>query len=411
MALTMTSPQLPTFGFGAKQAANAFASHANAFGGGNLGGGMPGMLNSGGHDLQLPTPEGFEGWEHVLGSFGAANEAEGEDEGDAVGMELAQDIGNLDLDDDELIEMPRVSPPSTPTLTSAAAFTAGPAFDFDDFLGAKPDPGATGQALVPAAGIFGGMMPTSPALASPQLPVFAASSADIAAAGAAGLHMPAAVLDFAASLDHIPRRLDKDVAPNALVPYAPAAAAGTPNPNPNPPPHALAAAAAVPALKASQAQWQQQRRRQTQAPTPKRQQLQALAVPGRIEDLSEHQLATIERKALVKMMDASKYTDAQKADVRKRRRLYKNRISAKGAIVKKKTAQRSLTMVNTHLVQSVEELQRQNTDLRRTNQRLEHNVSAAQQVAHAHAQERAEYQQKIAELTAMLQRLDPAAAV
>lgn len=351
--------------------------------------------------LALPTPEGFTAWEQVLGSFNDMELSQDNNAANSVNSMLEE------LDDEELIELPRVSP----TLVGAAGGGTAAAGAFGDLFAVKSDPGAgAAQAIVPTGGMFGDVvsmsMPTSPALggrrAAPAL--LAPTAADMAAARS-GASSPSSMFDFAASLDAIPRRLDKDVGPNALVPYT-GGQAQAPAP-------AGRDAMAMRALTASAAQWEGKYRadQQGSAIVP----LDTAAItgsssyPDRIEDLTETQLASIDRKALVAMMAAAKYTDKQKADVKRKRRLYKNRISAKGAITKKKKEQRSLTMVNTHLMHTVEQLQKQNHALQHTNKQLEQNFSAAQQLARQRDHEKAQYEQKIAQLTAMLKQLDPSA--
>jgi len=98
----------------------------------------------------------------------------------------------------------------------------------------------------------------------------------------------------------------------------------------------------------------------------------------RLEDLSEESLATIDRKALSRLMEASKLTDVQKSAIKKNRRLYKNRISAQGALSKKKRAVQMLEAVNGQLVLKAEDLQRQNETLRQRIRQLEWHFARAQ---------------------------------
>jgi len=336
--------------------------------------------------LALPTPEGFTAWEQVLDSFND--------------MELSQDntvatnsINDMleGLDDEELIELPRVSPVAG--IASDVGYMATGAFG--NISGVKPDPETeNAQAIVPAGATFGGAatMPTSPVFhdGRTKSSLLAPSIADITAARS-GTTSPTSMFDFAASLDAIPRRLDKDVAPNALVPYT----GGQKQEKQLQLPQWRR-----PALTASAEQWESA----ASALVPV-----TRSYPDRIEDLTESQLASIDRKALLKMMVAEKYTDKQKDDIKKKRRLYKNRISAKGSIIKKKKEQRNLTMVNTHLIRTVDELQKQNQALQHANKQLEQHFSAAQELARQRDHEKAQYEQKIAELTAMLNRLEPSA--
>lgn len=174
-----------------------------------------------------------------------------------------------------------------------------------------------------------------------------------------------------------------------------------------------------PALTASSSQWQAQvqakiqgdecgkQRKSSSSHTPVNEQ----SFPDRVEQLSEHQLATIERKVLLEMMATQKYTPKQKAEVKRKRRLFKNRISAKGAIQKKKAATLSLTALSSHLAKTVDELQKQNRELQADNHTLKQGLFTAQKIAAAREQEKARYENKILELTEKLRELDPNATL
>jgi len=94
--------------------------------------------------------------------------------------------------------------------------------------------------------------------------------------------------------------------------------------------------------------------------------------------LSEESLATIDRKALSTLMEASALNDFQKGALKKKRRLYKNRISAQAALSKKKRAAQMLEAVNGQLVLKVEDLERQNETLRQRVMQLEWHFARAQ---------------------------------
>lgn len=412
MALTMSNTNFPGISTSTNANMNTnmpFVSYAssadmsNLFTAFNQGQAPEVTGNAANTSLALPTPEGFTTWEQVLGSFN--------------GMELSQEntvTANSansmleDLDDEELIELPRVSPINLAG-TDVTASASSPGV-FGDIFAVKPDPEKSdSQSIVPVGGMFGNptslSIPASSALGSRRgtSALLSPTAADMVTRS--GTSSPSSMLDFAASLDAIPRRLDKDVGPSALVPYtggqvpAPAAEDATSIPHSR-------------ALTASASQWQNASTLALEQFNPSQQENTHTpdgTYPDRIEDLTETQLATIDRKALVSMMAAAKYTEKQKAEVKKKRRLFKNRISAKGAIIRKKKEQRSLTMVNTHLIRTVEELQKQNEALHNTNQQLEHNFSAAQRLAREREQEKLQYEQKIAQLTAMLKQLDPSA--
>ena len=98
----------------------------------------------------------------------------------------------------------------------------------------------------------------------------------------------------------------------------------------------------------------------------------------RLEDLSEESLATIDRKALSTLMEASALNNFQKGALKKKRRLYKNRISAQAALSKKKRAAQMLEAVNGQLVLKVEDLERQNETLRQRVMQLEWHFARAQ---------------------------------
>jgi len=97
-----------------------------------------------------------------------------------------------------------------------------------------------------------------------------------------------------------------------------------------------------------------------------------------IEDLTNDALAAIDRKVLSKLMEASKLTDFEKSALKKKRRLYKNRISAQGALGKKRRAAQMLEAANGQLVLAVEDLQRQNETLQQRILQLEWHFARAQ---------------------------------
>ena len=96
-----------------------------------------------------------------------------------------------------------------------------------------------------------------------------------------------------------------------------------------------------------------------------------------IEDLTNDALASIDRKVLSKLMEASKLTDFEKSALKKKRRLYKNRISAQGALGKKRRAAQMLEAANGQLVLKVEDLERQNETLRQRVMQLEWHFARA----------------------------------
>jgi len=127
--------------------------------------------------------------------------------------------------------------------------------------------------------------------------------------------------------------------------------------------------------------------------------------PDNINDLSEEQLATIQRSTLYQLMKDANLSDRQKDDIKKKRRQIKNRISAKGAVVKKKRQAQGLVAANTHLVQTVEQLQKQNMMLVGRNQELESSFKRVAQLAAERDRERRQYEAEIARLSTMLLEL------
>ena len=97
----------------------------------------------------------------------------------------------------------------------------------------------------------------------------------------------------------------------------------------------------------------------------------------------------------------------RRADIKKKRRLFKNRISAKGAITKKKAQDATLTIINEQLERAMAELRQQNELLTRRNGELERDFAYAQQAAREREREHGEDQLKIKRLEATLRRIDP----
>lgn len=339
-------------------------------------------------EIALPTPQAGEAtnlddqyWQKLLEPIATLG-LEAGSHGNA-GAAVASLHAMMD-EDDEIIDLPRAtSPNSRGTFDFFSSSSDGSGFAI------KPDPDA--HAMVTSTSGSFGAVPNSPGLLSGlSSGLLSPTPGDINMKnGLGGSNM----FDFASSFDSgVPRPFsfdDANVAPDALVPYVPPPPATQ---TPRTAQMQLTQPAALPALEF--ASWEAKEKN----------------FPGKVALLDETQLASIDRKQLVDMMAAEKYTDSQKLDIKKRRRLYKNRISAKGAISKKKKEVRSLSMVNTNLVKTVQQLQKQNEILQTTNQQLQQSFSAAQQAALERDQERAAYERKIQELTNILAQLDPSAA-
>ena len=131
-----------------------------------------------------------------------------------------------------------------------------------------------------------------------------------------------------------------------------------------------------------------------------------------LEDMTDKCLATVDLKTVSKLLAASGWTDTQQAALKQRRRMCKNRLSAKGALARKKQASRGLEMANVGLVRRVEELQLEAEPLRRRCGQLEqeaasvaHMQEAAQAREREHAHQQHHMRHLVGELREQLRQL------
>ena len=129
--------------------------------------------------------------------------------------------------------------------------------------------------------------------------------------------------------------------------------------------------------------------------------------PEKIEELTDAELASIDRKDLQRMMAAGTYTEEEKQDIKRKRRQSKNRISAKGAVNKKRKEAHNLAIVNNQLVQLIEDLRRQNATLQTGNQRLAQSCAHSLQLSDERETMRKAHERDAARLAAALRGVDP----
>eukprot|EP00039_Didymoeca_costata_P030417 m.29440 g.29440 ORF g.29440 m.29440 type:complete len:423 (-) comp8102_c0_seq1:1023-2291(-) len=129
-------------------------------------------------------------------------------------------------------------------------------------------------------------------------------------------------------------------------------------------------------------------------------------LPDRFEDLTDYQLAFIDRVKLRQLMEKAGLTPKEMQEVKVRRRKLKNRQSAKNAVGKKKRQFQGLAAANSQLSNTVDKLKRQNAVLQGRNKQLEQSFAKAAQLARQAARERELYEAEIRRLTAMVQGMN-----
>jgi len=121
--------------------------------------------------------------------------------------------------------------------------------------------------------------------------------------------------------------------------------------------------------------------------------------PQRLEDVSDNQLATMDFKILMKLMDKAGLTAEEVNEVKSKRRRLKNRLSARVCSNKKREKCSELEDTNRVLVQELNQLRHENERLRQESSSLQ---TALHKQALDAAQEAAVLRVQIAQLTQLL---------
>eukprot|EP00040_Diaphanoeca_grandis_P012676 m.64265 g.64265 ORF g.64265 m.64265 type:complete len:167 (+) comp23404_c1_seq1:93-593(+) len=137
----------------------------------------------------------------------------------------------------------------------------------------------------------------------------------------------------------------------------------------------------------------------------KEDQNQKVEPPDSIHSITDMQLAYIDLKVLMDLMQKAKYTDKQIQETKARRRKIKNRNSAKGSANKRRVQMNSISNVNKKLVQVVTGLKQQNNKLQGDNAHLQEAAERAQQEAIRATHERQRYEAEVQRLTDLVKLL------
>jgi superfamily II RNA helicase len=122
----------------------------------------------------------------------------------------------------------------------------------------------------------------------------------------------------------------------------------------------------------------------------------------RLEDLNDHQLATIEFKSLLALMAKANLSDAEVAEVKARRRRLKNRLSARVCSNKKREKCTELEYTNVQLERDLSDLQKANHELKQQNEQYKQMQEMYSKEMYEKAQENEELKKQIEQLTSLL---------
>jgi myosin heavy subunit len=122
----------------------------------------------------------------------------------------------------------------------------------------------------------------------------------------------------------------------------------------------------------------------------------------RLEDLNDHQLATIEFKSLLALMAKANLSDAEVAEVKARRRRLKNRLSARVCSNKKREKCSELQHTNVQLERDLVEMQKANHDLKQQNEQYKQMHETYAKEMYEKTQENEELKKQIEQLTSLL---------
>jgi hypothetical protein len=125
-------------------------------------------------------------------------------------------------------------------------------------------------------------------------------------------------------------------------------------------------------------------------------------VPERLEDLSDNQLATIDFKILMRLMERAGLTEDDISEVKAKRRRLKNRLSARVCSNKKREKCSELEETNMVLVSELSQLKLENARLRQETASLQEANAGMQKDAYDASSENAQLRAQVSRLTQML---------